>query len=328
MTTRFAKLSLDARSGKWIASFNGHVLASSKNQKYVIESIRNGRCNRANELGVSDVETVGVKEQVKSNAKVEALQAQNDKFGINERFGFVTDLVNMISIKAIPSMIITGEGGLGKTFTVMKSLKDAGMKDTRDFLTNMDAAEVGEAVWTKSGNFSVIKGFSTAKGLYRTLYENRDKICVFDDCDSVLKDPVALNLLKGALDSFDERWISWNAEPIGGDDLPRSFKFTGQVVFISNMPLMKIDQAIRSRSICVDLAMNAAQKIERMAHIAESDDFLPDFPLPMKKDALKFLEKHGESAKELSLRTLISVVKIRAQGKPNWEHLAEYVISM
>ena len=48
--------------------------------------------------------------------------------------------------------------------------------------------------------------------MYRTLFENNKSIIVFDDCDAVLKDPVALNLLKGALDSYGKRIMSWNAD--------------------------------------------------------------------------------------------------------------------
>ena len=37
----------------------------------------------------------------------------------------------------------------------------------------------------------MVKGYSTAKGLYRTLFENNGMVIIFDDCDSILKDDVA-----------------------------------------------------------------------------------------------------------------------------------------
>lgn len=327
--TKLAQIAFE--NGKWVASFAGQVLASSKNKEYVVKMISSGKCARANELGVSDVETTDFAQVARSSANTAAAQIQQaQEFSINERFEFVEQLVSMIATKNIPSMIITGEGGLGKTFTVMKTLKANGKKDTRDFLMNDDEEEdlddESQNIWTKAGDYTVIKGYSTPKGLYRSLFENRNKIVVLDDCDSVLKDPIALNLLKGALDSFDERWISWNAEMPASDELPRSFRFQGQVVFITNMPMGKIDQAIRSRSTCVDLAMTKSEKVERMGHIAREDDFMPEFELSVKEAALTFLEEHGERARELSLRTLISVVKIAASGNPNWTKLAKYVI--
>jgi hypothetical protein len=149
---------------------------------------------------------------------------------------------------------------------------------------------------------------------------------VFDDCDDVLKNDTALNLLKGALDSYDKRVISWNAESFGDSDLPKSFEFKGSVIFISNMTIMKIDQAVRSRAICVDLSMTQAQKIERMAAIIKGDKFMPEFKMDHKQAALDFLCKMKDEAKELNFRTLISVTKVASRGG-NWERRAEYLLT-
>lgn len=246
----------------------------------------------------------------------------SDKFGINERFGFVEKLVNMVSSGVQPSAIITGQGGLGKTYTVMKTLEKAGLEDINQIL----ARSLPGTVINPSKVYVPIKGYSTAKGLYRTLFENAKCTIVFDDCDSILKDPVALNLLKGALDSYGKRIISWNAESFGrDDDLPRSFEFKGKVIFISNMDQNNIDQAIRSRSMMIDLSMTDDQKIDRMEHIAMSDEFLPEYSAEFKQDALKLIREVKEECKEISLRTLISVTKIRA-ANTDWKDLATYVL--
>jgi hypothetical protein len=175
--------------------------------------------------------------------------------------------------------------------------------------------------------FVTIKGYSTAKGLYRTLYENRKSTIVFDDCDSVLKDAVSLNLLKGALDSYSRRIISWRAD-FKDDELPNSFEFKGRVVFISNMSSSSLDQAILTRSMVVDLTMTAEQKIERMKHILAESEFMPEFDMESKNDALELIASLKDSVKELSLRTLIQVVKIRKSNpNNNWKDLAEYAIA-
>ena len=248
--------------------------------------------------------------------------AKSEMFNINERFEFVENLVQMIASGLQPSAVITGEGGLGKTYTVNKTLIASGLKD----LSELGALEEGSVV-RRTKAFVSIKGYSTPKGLYRTLYENKDSVIVFDDCDSILKDPVALNLLKSALDSYGKRIISWNAEGFGrDDDLPRSFEFKGRVIFISNLGQDKIDQAIRSRSMMVDLTMNEDQKIERMETIAQSEEFLPEFIVEYKKDALDLIRSLKDDAKEISLRTLISVTKIRASGNKNWKGMATYIL--
>lgn len=279
---------------------DGKMVSRSRHESYVKDQLA--------KLGF----VVGTVETNKTKAVSE--------FGINERFSFVEKMVSMVAKKTIASAIITGQGGLGKTHTVLATLKSEGMTDT----TDLGQFEIGARINTPKA-FRLVKGFSTAKGLYRTLFEGNGQVLVFDDCDSVLKDPVALNLLKGALDSYGERWINWNAD-IRDEDLPRSFKFTGSIVFISNMDLERVDQAVRSRAMCVDLTMTQEQKVERMTVIARNEDFMPDYGKGLKEDALKFIADNINSISNLSLRTLIAVTKIRAEGG-DWKQLAKYVVT-
>jgi len=251
------------------------------------------------------------------------MQMAESSFSINERFGFVSDMVTMLSNGHQASVIVSGPGGLGKSFTVMDALRKSGLQD----VTLLDEADVGSSINTAK-TFRVIKGYSTPKGLYRILYENRNSVIVFDDCDSVLKDPVSLNLLKGALDSYSRRVISWRAD-FKDEDLPNVFEFKGRVVFISNLPSAAMDQAVITRSMAVDLTMTNAQKVERMHHLLEfADDFLPEFEMEHKVDAVLLIEKLADRVKELSLRTLIQVTNIRkANPNGNWRKLAEYCIA-
>jgi hypothetical protein len=307
-------------NGKWTATYQGKVLASSPNKEYITNNIRNGRCTKANAVNVTDVREVGQVTVCETSGKVQKVE----RFGINERFDFLTDFVNMVADRTSPSLLVTGEGGLGKTFTVNKALADAGLQNVDNLIGFGSDDTLSESQSRKI--YKVVKGYSTAKGLYRTLFENRNRIVIFDDCDSVLKDPVALNLLKGALDSYDKRVISWNAESFGEDDLPKSFEFKGGVIFISNFNILKVDQAVRTRAICVDLSMNVDQKIERMGAIIKSDEFLPDYDMSVKEAALEFLSGMKDEAKEISFRTLIAVTKVAGRGD-GWERRAEYLLT-
>ena len=242
------------------------------------------------------------------------------RFSINERFGFVGDMVTMLAQGDQASVVITGPGGLGKTFNVLSTLQKNGMQD----LTSLEEFMEGTVVSTKK-SFVIIKGYSTPKGLYRALYENRNGVIVFDDCDSVLRDPVSLNLLKAALDSYDRRVISWRAD-IRDDDLPTSFEFKGRVIFISNMSANQLDQAILTRSLVVDLTMTNTQKVERMRFLLSQSDFMPEYEREFKQDAMDLIAKLQDEVKELSLRTLIQVTKIRKSNGKNWKNLAEYAV--
>ncbi len=285
-------------NGKYIATINGKTVKRTKKEHmdYVLR-----------------------KAGMQANA-VEASAPQESRFSINERFGFVGDMVTMLCKGAQPSVIITGPGGLGKSYTVTKTLEANGFKDMSIL---DDSFEVGTK--TAKNKFVVVKGYSTPKGLYRLLYENKDGVIVFDDCDSVLKDPVSLNLLKGALDSYSRRIISWRAD-IKDEDLPTTFEFKGRVVFISNLASSQIDQAIITRSMAVDLSMTTQQKVERMRFILQSGEFMPTTNKQFKDDAIALIEELQDKVKELSLRTLIQVTKIRSNAGANWADLAEYTI--
>lgn len=261
------------------------------------------------------------KNRVALHQTMATLPIVESRFSINDRFEFVTEMVTMLARGEQASVVITGPGGLGKSFTVIKSLDSAGFKD----ISVLDDLPVG-FVLNGGRTYRVVKGYSTAKGLYRTLYENREGVIVFDDCDSVLNDAVSLNILKAALDSYDKRIISWRAD-IRDEDLPTSFLFSGRVVFISNRPSNAIDQAIISRSLAVDLSMTMQQKVDRMRWLLTQDDFMPEFELEYKIDAIDLIESLIDSVKELSLRSLIQVTKIRKANTPRWRDLAEYVLT-
>jgi len=293
-------VTFDSATGKFVGSVNGKVVVRSKYE---------------------DAVKARIAEMSGSIAEAEqAFVEKTEKYDINTRFGFVEKLVSMVAAGVQPSAVITGEGGLGKTYTVTKTLQANGLQDISDLAD----FQVGTVLNARKC-FTFVKGYSTPKGLYRTLFENNKGTIVFDDCDAVLKDPVALNILKSALDSYGKRIISWNAD-MRDDDLPRSFNFEGRVIFISNMSQDKIDQAIRSRSMMIDLSMTLSQKIDRMEHIALSDEFLPEYDVECKKDALSLIREIKDDCKEISLRTLISVTKVRASNK-DWKDLATYMLT-
>jgi hypothetical protein len=226
-----------------------------------------------------------------------------ERIDINERFEYLQDLTTMVVIEEAPSLILVGEGGLGKTYSVSKAIKDNGLYE---------------------GNWISFKGYSTPRGLFNALYDNNGKLIVFDDCDSILEDKVSLNILKSALDSYEKRTISWMAKMNKNDDYPQQFEFTGRIIFISNKAKEKIDGAILSRSLVIDLSMTPKEKVERMRFIL--DDIMPEYPRAIKLDALNFLENNKENT-NLNMRTLITVSKVRKSFPNKWERLAGFLLN-
>jgi hypothetical protein len=224
-------------------------------------------------------------------------------FSINERFNFLNDLTKMVIYDVTPSLIVTGEGGLGKTHSVSQAIDITGLQNHE---------------------FVFFKGYSTARGLYNTLYDNNDKLIIFDDCDSVLEDKVAVNILKSALDSYETRTISWMARMNKNDEYPQHFDFTGRIIFISNKSKTSIDGAILSRSLTVDLTMTPDEKIERMTTILPN--ILPEYDDEVKAEALNFLNENKEGS-NINMRTLIMVIKMANSNPDTWKSMASYMLN-
>jgi hypothetical protein len=228
------------------------------------------------------------------------------QFNINDKFRFLENMIKMVIKKTAVSMIITGEGGLGKSYIVSQ--------------------EVAKKQLTEGYDYIIVKGYSTARGLYRTLYENSDKLIIFDDCDEVLKDATAKNILKGALDSYDVRKINWiTSKEL--PDLPNEFEFEGQIIFISNLAQEKIEQALLSRSMSIDLSMTTEVKIERMRAILPK--IKPSVPLDLKEECLNLVEEYKDQCGDLNFRTLIKVISMRIdpENSEDWKDMAIYAMT-
>jgi hypothetical protein len=226
-------------------------------------------------------------------------------FSVPERFDFITKFVQLIAKKKVNSFILTGSGGLGKTHTVIETLKKAGLKE--------DTA-------TEIGDFVTIRGYSTAKALYRTLWEQNNKVILFDDADSVHKDPIGANILKAALGSEEKRIISWGAEFPESESLPNRFEFKGRVVFISNLSQNQFPQALLSRSMRVDLTLNTGEKLDRIRQVFDEIKGTVN----EKAEVLAFIDEYAEVASDLNIRSALNVLKLKRDVGKGWERLALY----
>lgn len=246
---------------------------------------------------------------------IETTPVKPSRFNVNQRFQFIEELVDMVILGASRSLIITGSGGLGKTYTVMDRIGRTPLRDVDEMGHICDdvcaemAEETGEPCQLR-GDYHVVKGFVTAKSLYRVLFENKNGIVVFDDMDSVWENQTSLNLLKTALDSYETRRLSWFSEIRGENDLPRSFEFQGKIIFVSNLSLTELDQAVLSRALYCDVSMTPDEKIERIRTI--SSNIRPDLPEELKKDCLDLLDQHRNDIGDLNIRTFLKVLEVRA----------------
>lgn len=291
------------------ASLDGVVLASSPNQSYLKQKVRN--------MGYAVGDKPAAAPMV--SALTAAVVAKPSEFTVEERFNFIERFTKGVANASYLSLVLVGGPGLGKTHVVLQTLKDLGLKEIlpMNIAPAQKGGEVDEEVremllegepLVDEGDFIVIKGFSTPKALYRALYDNNGKIIVIDDADGAFADKNAANILKGALDSSVPRYISWMTEKKSNDDdLPSRFEFTGRIIFISNLEMSQFPAAILSRSVHVDLDLTMEEKIERIELILGKYEDADGHAAQV----LALVKEHAPKFKELSVRTAMMLMQIR-----------------
>lgn len=250
-------------------------------------------------------------------------------------FGHMASLVSVLARGKIKALLIYGGPGIGKTYVVNQTLEKEGL--------------------TKGNGYVVIKGRVTTATLYQILYLHREGgIVMFDDADSIWKDHEAANILKAALDSYDERVISWysgrtvNISKMPKDaredfyteldrrieddpadpkiKYPSEFEYKGRICFISNLSVHQFDDAVLNRSVKIDMTLTQDQLFQRMEGILDKMGD-PSVPKDAKREIIDFLKTSIASGvmSSASMRTYIAAESLYSSGLPNWRELIDYV---
>ena len=242
---------------------------------------------------------------------------------IRERFDILHEMTKATVSGDIRAMIVSGPPGVGKSFGVEREIEKACLFDK---------------LAGKRLRAEVVKGSATPIGLYQTLYKYSDSNCVivFDDCDSILLDDVALNLLKGALDSGKKRTISWLSESsaLRREGIPDRFEFKGSVIFITNLKFdtMKSQKlrdhldALQSRCHYLDLTLDTMRdKVLRIKQIAKDGVLFADYDFEecVQDEIVEFMEANQNRLREMSLRMALKIADLRKSFAGNWKRMAE-----
>lgn len=241
------------------------------------------------------------------------------------------------------ALLITGQGGIGKSYNVTRIL---------------------DAYGKKGKDYVVMKGRSTIAAMYKFLYDNYNKTVVFDDCDSVLQDNDGLNILKGVLDTGEIREVSWNNsrtvntfgcetpeeidavldkyakdhKKIKADLVPSYFRFMGSCIFISNLSAADLLRSpamapLLTRCNTVDLQLTREEVITKMEAALAGMHIYDARGKDITKDDLKtevfeyikspeFLNDPRLSGKQISFRIFHQAYKFKYAGFPNWKELS------
>ena len=245
---------------------------------------------------------------------------------IKTRFDILDDMSKATIAGDIRAMIVSGPPGVGKSYGVEQQMEKASLFDQ---LTNSRT------------RYEVVKGAMTALGLYAVLYKYSDakNVLVFDDCDSVFADDLALNILKAALDSGKSRKICWNSDSslLNREGIPNSFEFKGSAIFITNLKFDNIKskklqdhlEALQSRCHFLDLTIdNARDKMLRIKQVDRdcTDGLFADYKFKNGESEMifDFMEENADKLREISMRMALKIADLfKIQKNDNWKMLAE-----
>jgi hypothetical protein len=205
--------------------------------------------------------------------------------------------------KKFNALIISGSTGTGKTQNLLNFLKDNGLKSSDT------ATGTGEA------DYMIIKGGNvSAFAMFQNMFEMREtgKIIILDDADAAFDDSMKNNLLKSALDSYDERFISWETKnpnifkvngrtPMqDGDEnwvmnveegkYPNRFAYKGQIIIVSNKHISDFDAAVRGRCITVDITIKSEDMLSRIETLIDSGKTFGNASKASMQKTLKFMK--------------------------------------
>ena len=241
---------------------------------------------------------------------------------LGERFEILHEMTKAVKQGHVTAMIVSGPPGVGKSYGVEAVLQKEGLFDT--------LAE-------RKPKYEIIKGAMSAIGLYSKLYEYsaKDNVIVFDDCDSVLLDEISLNVLKGALDSSERRFISWNTDSrlLRSEGVPNRFEFKGSAIFITNIKFEHVRSkklrdhltALESRCHYIDLQMDTTrEKILRIRQVINQNEMLAryEFSDIQRDELIEFVDTNKDRLRELSLRMVLKLADLRKSFPMTWQMMA------
>jgi hypothetical protein len=242
---------------------------------------------------------------------------------LRDRFSILDDMTRACKAGKVRAMIVSGPPGVGKSFGVEKVL------GKHDVFANVANDE-------KLKKYEVVKGAMSALGLYAKLFAFKDSknILVFDDCDSVLLDDLSLNILKAALDTSAQRFISWNTDSrlLRQEGIPDRFEFKGGAIFITNIKFDNVRskklrdhlEALESRCHYLDLTIDTErEKILRIKQII-GDGMLDKYELSeeAKAEVVDFIDANKKLLRELSLRMVLKIADLRQSFPERWQAMA------
>ena len=223
---------------------------------------------------------------------------------LDRYFGVVKELVKIVVNGNATGLVIYGEAGLGKTYTILQTLAECGKKLGEDYI--------------------YISTHITPLELVNLLYKYQDRIIVLDDVEKLLLDEKTIGILKSALwSSVGKRIITYytTSEKL---EAPEEFEFRGKVILMLNkIPKRnkEIIESLLSRVLTYKLDFSYEERLKIMYEMAK----ILKIPL----EVVDFLKsKFTPALKNFNFRTLIqlNIIKQYYNENENWKNVAEKLL--
>ncbi len=243
---------------------------------------------------------------------------------LRDTFSILSQMTDAVASSTVRGLVVSGPAGIGKSHTIESTLvRSLGMLGHLNGLGSM---------------YDIVSGAMSAAKLYEKLWEYKEEgqVLVFDDCDSILYDEDALNILKAALDSKKSRQISWNSRShyLQQNDIPNRFEYKGGIIFITNVKFDNVRsqrisnhlEAIVSRCHYMDIGIDSGrEKVIHIRNVVERSNMLGDygFTEEEKAEVTNYIYENHEKLRELSLRMVLKIADLRKAMPHNWVKFVE-----
>lgn len=211
-------------------------------------------------------------------------------------------------------LIVTGEGGIGKSFHVLKELGHCAVP------------------------FRHHQGRVTARGLYDQLGVNPDQVHLIEDAESLFDDKNFTGLMRNALHSQSEerhpiRVLTWVIANGRNAPAPDPVQFRGGIIIVGNVRMNNASadfRALETRCPCIEIEATDTEILAMMMKICEAgynDGELS--PTECLEVAEYIRRKAAETEAKLNLRHLTAGFRFYIQQKEgahkgvSWQTLLE-----
>jgi len=313
-----AKEAIRRKFDEQLIDLEAHIdgsLSYLENKAHIIELIDGIAPNpdiNTDRLHAEQIEAIEQEEEHYIAEQGKAINELSEATPNLDRF-FLTpiNLVTMLVQGYGHAVMFEGAQGIGKTITILRTLKAQGLELGRDFAYK--------------------RGYTTPLAFVEFLYAHKDKqIIVIDDCEGIFIDERGKSIMKCLLDnSLGKRFVDYTSTARRAEQTPTPFEVTARIISCANQYPQDIDfKAVMDRCMFYEVEFSYRELVEILKELAK----LPyrDMGMEQRQAVMKFImENSNEATENLSLRSLFKLYDIFLYTKGAgdlWNSMAQDIL--